>query len=280
MLELECVRQMFWLTAVMHCDMFVFFPWRLSLNWEIRRIRHQQSPVYTVAHWSLMRDMLCSLRRMNFIATSGQSLIQITTPSCSGGLPWLERQGDWGSAVRMFVSLLLTRRTSTVRWQELFCSMVRSCFFLRRNFPACRFLLGIKYSRWKSPRRRKFYTAHFVKFCLVLNSLSEVQRPLQKYSEKWPCTSFMGWLFPCLMLLSSHTCASCLWQKGSFPLVASSWKSLKSGCFFSSLLAYHPQQKFCKAFVALVQVFCLKIMLSLVTVQLPCLMCQEIASRL
>lgn len=26
MLELECVRQMFWLTAVMHCDMFVFFP--------------------------------------------------------------------------------------------------------------------------------------------------------------------------------------------------------------------------------------------------------------
>lgn len=178
MLELECVRQMFWLTAVMHCDMFVFFPWRLSLNWEIRRIRHQQSPVYTVAHWSLMRDMLRSLRRMNFIATSGQSLIQITTPSCSGGLPWLERQGDWGSVVRMFVSLLLTRRTSTVRWQELFCSMVRSCFFLRRNFPACCFLLGIKYSRWKSPRRRKFYTAHFVKFCLVLNSLSEVQRPL------------------------------------------------------------------------------------------------------
>lgn len=138
-LKLVCVRRMFWLTAVMHCDMFVFFPWRLSLNWAIQRVRQQQS--YTVAPWSLMRDMLPSLRRRNFTATSGWSLIQITTPSCSGGLLWLERQGDWGSVVRMFVSLLLTRPTSTVSWRELFCSMVRSCFFLREKLSLLSFSL-------------------------------------------------------------------------------------------------------------------------------------------
>lgn len=118
---------------------------------------------------------------------------------------------------------------------------------------------------------KKVYTAHFVKFCLVLNPLSEVQRPLQKYSEKWWST---GWLFPCLMLLSSHTCSLFMAEK----IISCSCQVMKrvwDQAVFSTLLAYHLQQKFCKAFVALVQVFCLKIMPSLVTVQLPCLMCRD-----